>query len=113
MRQTIRGFITEYKWIYTILGIIGNVCFFVGSIFFLFETLQTAGTWLFIFGSLGMLIGSLGSAIVMAQRDSERSNPGRNQRRQDSRHTGSNSGKPDQTLTAPVMRGRATRRSDR
>ncbi|MFP4437635.1 MAG: YrhK family protein [Chloroflexaceae bacterium] len=54
---------------HTIIGIIGNVCFFVGSIFFLFDTLQTAGTWLFIFGSLGMLISSVGSAIVMAHRD--------------------------------------------
>jgi len=113
MRQAVKIFVSKYKWIHTIIGIIGNVCFFVGSIFFLFETLQTAGTWLFIFGSLGMLIGSIGSAIVMAHRDSERSNTGRNQRRQDSRHTGSNSGKPDQTLTAPVMRGRATRRSNR
>ncbi len=113
MRQAIRGFINEYKWIHTIIGIIGNVCFFVGSIFFLFDTLQTAGTWLFIFGSLGMLIGSVGSAIVMAHRDAERSRSESHRNRQTSRRTSTDSGKPEQTLTAPVMRGRATRRSNR
>ncbi|MDF9800699.1 hypothetical protein OKW21_005962 [Catalinimonas alkaloidigena] len=59
-----RTIFREYQWIHLSLGIIGNISFFVGSIFFLYESLKDAGVWLFIIGSFGMLIGSLGSAIV-------------------------------------------------
>ncbi len=40
--------------------------------FFLWESWQRAGTWLFIIGSVGMLIGSIGSAIVTYERSKGR-----------------------------------------
>jgi hypothetical protein len=61
----------EYEWVHTGIGIFGNTAFVVGSVFFLYKHLQTAGTWLFIVGSAGMLIGSLGSAIVKLKRTKE------------------------------------------
>ncbi len=113
MRQAVKTFVNKYKWIHTIIGIIGNVCFFVGSIFFLLESVQTIGTWLFIIGSFGMLVGSIGSAIVMAHRDTQQSNDRSNQSRQASRRADTGSGTPKQSITTPVMRGRGTRRSNR
>lgn len=56
--------VQDYEWVHTLLGIVGNVSFFVGSVFFLFEPLKTAGIWLFIVGSAGMLVGSVGRALV-------------------------------------------------
>ena len=60
--------VKDYSWIHTGLGLIGNLFFFIGSILFLpaFDQLQTQGVWLFIAGSLLMLIGSLGDAAVKA-----------------------------------------------
>jgi len=46
------------------LGILGNSAFLLGSIFFLFGSLERVGIWLFIFGALGMLLGSVGTALV-------------------------------------------------
>ncbi len=63
-----REFVCHFEWIHTSLGILGNMAFLVGSIFFLWESLKTAGIWLFILGSLGMLISSVGSALVKAER---------------------------------------------
>lgn len=62
----LRRFVTNYEWIHTGLGLIGNMAFLIGSIFFLSESLKRAGTWLFIVGALGMLLGSIGRAIVDA-----------------------------------------------
>lgn len=56
--------IKQYQWAHLVLGIAGNISFVVGSIFYLHESLKTPGTWLFIAGSTGMLVGSLGSAAV-------------------------------------------------
>lgn len=67
MKQAIQEFVTEYQWIHTGLGLIGNTCFFIGSIFFLWDSTQTLGVWLFIIGSGGMLIGSLGDMFVLAE----------------------------------------------
>lgn len=54
----------NYATVHTGLGIAGNLFFFIGSIFFLFEPVKTAGVWLFILGSFGMLVGSVGSALT-------------------------------------------------
>ncbi len=54
----------DYPWIHTGLGLLGNTCFFIGSIFFFSDALQTAGIWLFTIGSLGMLIDTLGEALL-------------------------------------------------
>ena len=51
-------------WLHTTLGLVGNVSFVIGSVFFLFESLKTAGVWLFVVGSVGMLLGSIGQKVV-------------------------------------------------
>lgn len=60
----LQTFLRHHTWVHTILGLIGNTCFVVGSVFFLFEPVKTAGIWLFVVGSLGMLLGSVGQAVV-------------------------------------------------
>lgn len=65
----ISRFVTDFPWIHTGLGLLGNFSFFVGSICFLWSGLiQEVGVWLFIVGSAGMLIGSLGDAFVKYER---------------------------------------------
>jgi len=66
--QLVREFIRNFQWIHIGLGLLGNFAFFIGSICFLWETLKIVGIWLFIVGSLGMLIGSIGSAIVKLEK---------------------------------------------
>ena len=59
-----RAFFRKYEWIHLTLGTLGNLTFFIGSIFFLWEFTKLAGIWLFIIGAFFMLIGSIGSALV-------------------------------------------------
>ena len=54
----------DYEWIHICLGLFGNLLFFVGSIFFLWESWKTVGVWLFIIGSFLMLVGSIGSGLT-------------------------------------------------
>jgi hypothetical protein len=65
----------DYPWIHTGLGLVGNATFFVGSIFFLFTDLRMAGTWLFISGSLGMLIDSVGEALLRVEGFADQAEP--------------------------------------
>lgn len=58
------SFFKDYEWIHVCLGLLGNLTFFIGSIFFLWESLKTAGVWLFIIGSFLMLIGSIGGGLT-------------------------------------------------
>lgn len=67
----VRTFVKENEWFHTIVGIFGNVSFVLGSIFFLFPELERAGVWLFIAGSSGMLLGSVGRAIERLNRKLE------------------------------------------
>lgn len=60
----LRQLLRKYEWVHLTLGFIGNTCFVIGSVLFLWETTQIIGTWLFIIGASGMWIGSTGSAIV-------------------------------------------------
>lgn len=60
----VRAFFEDFEWIHIGLGLIGNLSFAVGSVLFLWESTRPLGTWLFIVGSIGMLIGSIGSAVV-------------------------------------------------
>lgn len=59
----------EFHWLHTSLGLIGNVSFFVGSVFFLWESTKLAGTWLFIVGAFGMLLGSIGDKVAELEDD--------------------------------------------
>ncbi|SDF49335.1 YrhK-like protein [Limimonas halophila] len=68
-------FLREYEWIHRGTGILGHLCFFVGSVFFLWESLKLAGVWLFIVGAGGMLVDRVGSLIVHFERLHERGEP--------------------------------------
>jgi hypothetical protein len=72
-RPTLRGravaLVERFHWLHTSLGLLGNLCFFVGSVLFLWESAKLVGIWLFIVGSLGMLLGSLGDAVVKLEGD--------------------------------------------
>jgi len=62
----LKTIIHDYPQIHLGLGLVGNLLFFVGSILFFprFEAWQTAGVWMFVIGSAGMLIGSIGKAFT-------------------------------------------------
>lgn len=62
--EVIQRHVRDYDWFHTGVGIAGNLMFFVGSVLFIFEATKVAGIWLFILGSFGMLVGSVGRAIV-------------------------------------------------
>lgn len=59
----LRTLLRDYEWIHLGLGLTGNLMFFVGSVLFLpaFEPWKTLGVWLFVVGSLLMLVGSAGN----------------------------------------------------
>ena len=63
--KAFRLWIHDYRWIHTGIGLLGNGAFLVGSVCFLWESLKTAGIWLFIIGAAGMFIGSLGDALTL------------------------------------------------
>ncbi|TDC68080.1 hypothetical protein E1200_12775 [Actinomadura sp. GC306] len=67
-RSRFRGFLGEFPWIHLGIGIFGNLTFVVGSVLFLYADLERAGVWLFITGSSGMLVGSLGELLVRVER---------------------------------------------
>ena len=61
-------FLSAFPMIHLSIGLFGNTTFVVGSVLFLFDSLQRPATWLFIFGSLGMLLGSIGEVLVRYER---------------------------------------------
>ena len=66
MYAALRSLVQEFGWIHSGIGLIGNVTFLAGSVFFLpaFEPLKTLGVWLFIIGATLMLVGTLGDLLV-------------------------------------------------
>lgn len=69
LRSALIGGAERFHWVHTGLGLTGNVSFFVGSVLFLWESTQLMGTWLFIVGSLGMLLGSIGDKVAQMEGD--------------------------------------------
>lgn len=67
-KHPLRAFVHEYHWVHTGLGLVGNTAFLVGSVLFFWESTKVAGIWLFVVGATGMLIGSVGQAIVQGER---------------------------------------------
>jgi energy-converting hydrogenase Eha subunit G len=58
------AFVHRFQSIHTVIGIIGNALFLTGSLTFMLGP-QRLALYLFIAGSAGMLLGSVGSAVVM------------------------------------------------
>jgi|GEM_PF-3640458 len=65
LRDRAYGITERLHWVHASLGMAGNVAFLVGSVLFLWESTQLAGTWLFILGSLGLLLGSVGDKLLL------------------------------------------------
>ncbi len=66
MYAALKKLFHDYEWIHTVLGIVGNTSFLVGSILFFWKQTKDIGVWLFVFGASGMLVAPLGSAFVRA-----------------------------------------------
>lgn len=54
----------DMPWVHLGVGLLGNLAFVVGSIFFLYPDLTRMGTWLFVVASWGMFIGVSGEVAV-------------------------------------------------
>jgi hypothetical protein len=57
----------DMPWVHLGIGLIGNFCFVIGSLFFLSPELTRAGTWLFVAASWGLLIGVCGEIMVRVE----------------------------------------------
>jgi hypothetical protein len=74
MKNLLKTVVQDYGWIHTAIGAIGNFIFFIGSIFFLpsFHSMLVVGVWLFITGSLLMMMGAIGEFFVKIYEGEER-----------------------------------------
>lgn len=70
--RAIRRMAYDYPWFHRWMGAIGNTCFVVGSVFFLFKRLEITGTWIFIVASAGMMIDSFGEKLVRREVEQRR-----------------------------------------
>lgn len=62
--QWIGSALRDFPWVHLGLGLFGNTLFFVGSVMFFWSSVKTLAIWLFVVGSLGMLLGSIGQVLV-------------------------------------------------
>ncbi|QEG36945.1 hypothetical protein Pr1d_42850 [Bythopirellula goksoeyrii] len=56
-------FVERYSWLFVVVGLVGNMLFFVGSVGFLFPSFKILATWMFILGSCLMLVSSSAAAL--------------------------------------------------
>jgi hypothetical protein len=75
--MTPRTFIREFPVVHLVIGVVGNVIFFVGSVLFLWSALELVAIWLFIVGSFGMMLGAIGQAVYIHERHRLNGAPGR------------------------------------
>lgn len=66
--QPLHVLVCDYEWVHISLGLIGNCAFVIGSFLFFSDSTKTLALWFFVIGSVGMLLGSLGSAFVRYER---------------------------------------------
>lgn len=64
----VRRFVRRYPLVHLGIGLFGNSTFFVGSVLFFWDRTEPIGVWLFVLGSLGMLLGSLGDVLIRYER---------------------------------------------
>lgn len=58
-----KHFFDRYEWRFVVLGLVGNVLFFLGSVCFFFKSLETLAISLFVAGSCFMLVSSTASTL--------------------------------------------------
>lgn len=63
-RYALKTFVHKYRWIHLSIGLLGNTSFVVGSLMYLFEHSREVGTWFWLAGSVGMLLGRIGEAFA-------------------------------------------------
>lgn len=59
-----RYLLQDFPLIHLVIGGFGNTAFLVGSVCFLFPSLEKVALWLFVAGSLGMFAGTIGEVFV-------------------------------------------------
>lgn len=67
-RRWIGAVLRAFPWVHLGLGLLGNTLFVVGSVMFFWESVKTLAIWLFVLGSLGMLLGSCGELLVRVEK---------------------------------------------
>lgn len=67
-RRWLGAVLSDFPWVHLALGLFGNTLFVVGSVLFFWESTKTLGIWLFVFGSSGMLLGSVGELLVRVEK---------------------------------------------
>lgn len=73
----LKEFVREFPTVHLIIGVAGNLIFFVGSVLFVWHATELLAIWLFIVGSLGMLLGAVGQAFYIHERHRLNGAPGR------------------------------------
>lgn len=58
----------QFPWVHLGLGLVGNALFVVGSVMFFWPCVKTLAIWMFVLGSLGMLLGSVGELLVRLEK---------------------------------------------
>ncbi|XAS76485.1 YrhK family protein [Dermatophilaceae bacterium Sec6.4] len=67
-RRWIGTALRDFPWVHLGLGLTGNTLFVIGSVMFFWASVKTLAIWLFVFGSLGMLLGSVGELLVRIEK---------------------------------------------
>ncbi len=67
-RRWIGTALRDFPWVHLGLGLMGNTLFVVGSVMFFWKSVNTLAIWLFVLGSLGMLLGSVGELLVRVEK---------------------------------------------
>lgn len=73
----LKDFVREFQTLHLVIGVAGNLVFFVGSVLFVWHSTEMLAIWLFIVGSLGMLLGAVGQAFYIHERHRLNGAPGR------------------------------------
>lgn len=64
----LKTFVREFPTVHLVIGLVGNLIFFVGSVLFVWHSTELLAIWLFIAGSFGMLLGAMGQALYVHER---------------------------------------------
>ncbi len=67
-RRWLGTVLRDFPWVHLGLGLFGNTSFVIGSVMFFWESTKTLAIWLFVLGSLGMLLGSVGEFLVRVEK---------------------------------------------
>jgi hypothetical protein len=73
----LKAFVREFPTVHLVIGVVGNLVFFVGSVLFVWHATELLAIWLFIAGSFGMLLGAVGQALYLHERHRLNGAPGR------------------------------------